>query len=173
METPLRLCKAIPADAGIISRIVERSIRVGCALDHRNDPRTVAAWIHNQTVEHIQSWLSDPRLYLNIALLQDKPVGVAMAAISGQVAFCYVQPEWFRRGAGLALVHDLEGWLIHQGLAQARLNSTRTGEAFYRHLGYRACAETFTVAGLHAIPMYKALTPPPQKADQGSKSSAR
>ncbi|MGX1187390.1 GNAT superfamily N-acetyltransferase [Pseudomonas sp. F-14 TE3623] len=160
MDASIHICKATPADAGIISRIVERSIRVGCALDHRNDPRTVATWTHNKTIEHVQPWLADPRLYLNIALLQDKPIGVAMAAISGKVAFCYVQPEWFRRGAGQALVHDLETWLIAQGLPQARLYSTRTGEAFYHRLGYRACAETFTVAGLHAIPMHKALSPP-------------
>ncbi|AKV09979.1 GCN5 family acetyltransferase [Pseudomonas fluorescens NCIMB 11764] len=160
MDASLHVCKATPADAGIISRIVERSIRIGCALDHRNDPRTVATWTHSKTTERIQTWLTDQRLYLNIALLQDKPVGAAMAAFSGKVAFCYVQPEWFRRGAGQALVHDLERWLIERGVAQARLNSTRTSEAFYRHLGYQPCAETFTVAGLHAIPMYKALTPP-------------
>ena len=140
MDASIHICKATPADAGIISRIVERSIRVGCALDHRNDPQTVATWTHNKTIEHIQPWLTDQRLYLNIALLQDKPVGVAMAAISGKLAFCYVQPEWFRRGAGLALVQDLEGWLVDQGLNQARLNSTRTSEAFYRHLGYQPCA---------------------------------
>jgi len=81
-----------------------------------------------------------------------------MASISGKVAFCYVQPEWFRRGVGQALVRDLEGWLIEQGVHQARLNSTRTGEAFYRHLGYQACVETFTVAGLQAVPMHKALS---------------
>jgi GNAT superfamily N-acetyltransferase len=171
MDAPLHICKATPADAGIISRIVERSIRVGCARDHRNDAKIVAAWTHNKTAEHIHTWLTDPRLYLNIALLQDKPVGVAMAALGGQVAFCYVQPEWFRRGAGQALIHNLETWLLDQGLHQARLNSTRTSEAFYRHLGYRPSAETFSVAGLQAIPMHKALPPPSWKADRGSKSS--
>jgi GNAT superfamily N-acetyltransferase len=160
MEASILICKATPADAGIISRIVQRSIRVGCALDHRNNPRTVANWTHNKTIDHVLPWLADQRLYLNIALLQDKPVGVAMAAISGKVAFCYVQPEWFRRGAGRALVRDLEGWLIGRGLRQARLNSTRTSEAFYRHLGYRPCARTFAVAGLHAIPMHKGLSSP-------------
>ncbi|HEF4762582.1 TPA: GNAT family N-acetyltransferase [Pseudomonas putida] len=158
MDEPIRTCKATPADAGIISRIIERSIRFGCARDHRNDPQTVATWTHNKTIEHIQPRLADPRLYLNIALLQDKPIGVAMASVSGQVAFCYVQPEWFRRGAGQALVHDLEGWLIGQGQHQARLNSTRTSEAFYRHLGYQPCAEAFMVAGLQAIPMHKGLS---------------
>jgi GNAT superfamily N-acetyltransferase len=158
MEASVHICKATSADAGIISRIVERSIRVGCVLDHRNDPRTVATWVQNKTIEHVQPWLTDQRLYLNIALLHDKPVGVAMAAISGRVAFCYVQPEWFRRGVGQTLVRDLEGWLIDHGVHLARLNSTRTGEAFYRHLGYQVCAETFAVAGLQAVPMHKALS---------------
>ncbi|KAB0483767.1 Ribosomal protein S18 acetylase RimI [Pseudomonas reinekei] len=158
MDDPIRTCKATPAEAVIISRIIERSIRVGCALDHRNQPQTVTAWTRNQTHEHIRLWLTDPRLYLNVALLQDKPVGVAMASNEGQVAFCYVLPEWFRRGVGQALVGDLEDWLIDQGLRQSRLNSTRTGEAFYRRLGYQPDATTFTVAGLAAIPMHKALS---------------
>lgn len=160
MEASIQIRKATPADAGIISRIIDRSIRVGCALDHRNNPLTVATWTHNKTIEHIQPWLSDRRLYLNIALLQDKPVGVAMAASNGKVVFCYVQPEWFRRGAGQALVQDLEGWLINQGQQQARLYSTRTGEGFYRHLGYRPFSRRFTVAGLCAIPMHKGLVLP-------------
>ena len=172
METSLHVCKATPADAGIICRIVERSIRVGCAIDHRNDPHTVATWTHSKTVRHVMAWLADPRFYLNIALLQDKPVGAAMAAISGKLAFCYVQPEWFRRGAGQALVADLESWLISHGLCHVQLNSTLTGEGFYRHLGYQPCAPTFKVAGLQAIPMRKGLLLPAAKPDQGSKSSA-
>ncbi|MBD9441281.1 GNAT family N-acetyltransferase [Pseudomonas sp. PDM04] len=173
MEAPVHIRKATAADAGIISRIIEHSIRIGCALDHRNDPQTVATWTRNKSITHIQPWLADPRLYLNLALLKDKPVGAAMATLDGRLALLYVLPEWFRRGAGRALVHDLEGWLIEQGLMEVRLNSTRTGETFYRHLGYRPCAEAFTAAGLHAIPMHKALTPLSEKADQGAKSSAR
>lgn len=172
MDSLIRICKATSADAGIISRIVERSIRVGCALDHRNDPHTVATWTHNKTVEHMQAWLTEPWLYLNIALLEDKPVGVAMAATSGRIAFCYVQPECFRRGVGQALVGDLERWLHALGLRQARLNSTRTSEAFYRHLGYQPATPPCLVGGLHAIPMFRDLTVPLQKADQGPKSPA-
>ncbi|WP_433736329.1 GNAT family N-acetyltransferase [Pseudomonas putida] len=170
MDELIHICKATAADAGIISRIIERSIRIGCARDHRNDPRTVAIWTHSKTIEQIQRWLHDPRLYLNIALLQDKPIGVAMASISGKVAFCYVQPEWFRRGAGQALVQDLESWLLVHGLQQARLNSTRTSEAFYLHLGYQPCADVFMVAGLQAIPMHKGLSLPLSKADPRPKS---
>lgn len=171
MDSLIRICKATSADAGIISRIVERSIRVGCALDHRNDPHTVATWTHNKTVGHMQAWLADPQLYLNVALLEEKPVGVAMAATSGKIAFCYVQPEWFRRGVGQALVGDLERWLAALGFTQARLNSTRTSEAFYLHLGYQRGTPAFQVGGLRAIPMFKDLSVPLHKADQGPKSS--
>lgn len=172
MDCLIRICKATSADAGIISRIVERSIRVGCALDHRNDPHTVTTWTHSKNVDHIQAWITDPRVYLNLALLENKPVGVAMAATSGKIRFCYVQPEWFRRGAGQALVGDLERWLSDLGLSQARLNSTRTSEAFYHHLGYVPGTPPFQVAGLQAIPMFKDLPAPSQKADQGPKSPA-
>ncbi|WP_433769684.1 GNAT family N-acetyltransferase [Pseudomonas putida] len=160
MDDPIQTCKATPADAGIISRIIDRSIRVGCARDHRNQPQTLAAWTRNTTNEHIRHWLTDPRLYLNVALLQNKPIGVAMASTCGKLAFCYVQPEWFRRGAGQALVRDLEGWLIDQGLQRVRLHCTRSGELFYRHLGYQPCARAFMVAGLEAVPMQKDLALP-------------
>ncbi|NUT75606.1 GNAT family N-acetyltransferase [Pseudomonas sp. C1C7] len=160
MDDPIQTCKATAADVGIISRIIDRSIRVGCARDHRNQPQTLAVWTRNTSLEHIQHWLADPRLYLNIALLQDKPVGVAMASVCGKVAFCYVQPEWFRRGVGQALLADLEAWLRDQGQQRVRLHCTRSSEAFYRNLGYRSCARAFMVAGLKAIPMHKDLTSP-------------
>ena len=160
MDVPIEICKAKPADAGIISRILERSIKLGCAVDHRNNPQIVAAWTRNKTIEHVLPWLTDRRRYLNVALLHDKPIGVGMALDSGRITFCYVQPEWFRRGAGLALVRDLEVWLSGLGWTQATLSSTRTGLSFYARLGYRQSAETFIVAGLTATPMHKPLAPP-------------
>lgn len=160
MNAPIEICKAKPADAGIISRILERSIKLGCAVDHRNNPQIVAAWTRNKTIEHVLPWLTDRRRYLNVALLHDKPIGVGMAVDSGRITFCYVQPEWFRRGAGLALVRDLEVWLSRLGWTQASLSSTRTSLDFYARLGYRQSAETFNVAGLTATPMHKPLAPP-------------
>ncbi|AWY40403.1 GNAT family N-acetyltransferase [Pseudomonas putida] len=171
MDNPIQTCKATPADVGIISRIIERSIRVGCARDHRNQPQTLAAWTCNTTDEHIRHWLTDPRLYLNIALLQNKPVGVAMASVCGKVAFCYVQPESFRRGAGRTLVRDLEDWLINQGQQRVRLHCTRSSEPFYRHLGYQPGSVAFMVAGLEVVPLQKGLASPSSKAHPGSKSS--
>lgn len=157
MDTSITVNKADSADAGIISRILIRSITLGCALDHRNDPLIVNAWIFNKTIDHILPWIADPDAYLCLARCGDKPVGVGMARIDGRITLCYVQPEWFRRGAGQALVRDLEVWLAGQGCSQVRLNSTRTGLDFYTRLGYRQGARTFGAAGLIATPMYRPL----------------
>ncbi|MFJ2281091.1 GNAT family N-acetyltransferase [Pseudomonas sp. NPDC087803] len=160
MEAPICICPARPADAGLISRIIERSIRVGCALEHRNDPQRVRRWLDRQSVDVISAQLADPHFYLNTALLQGKPVGVGMAADSGDVWFCHVQPEWFRRGAGRALMADLEGWLRIRGVAQASVASTGIGAAFYRHLGYRELAPACTNQGLRRVALHKPLAVP-------------
>lgn len=157
MEAPICIRPATLADAGIISRIIERSIRIGCALDHRNDPPRVSTWIAQQSADFIGARLADPHFYLCMALLADKPVGVGMAQASGDISLCYVQPESFRRGVGRALMQDLEGWLQVRGVAHADLNSTRTGRAFYRRLGYRESAPPVEYQGLQTLPMHKSL----------------
>ncbi|RON77734.1 GNAT family N-acetyltransferase [Pseudomonas fluorescens] len=157
MEAPICIRPATLADAGIISRIIERSIRIGCALDHRNDPPRVSTWIAQQSADFIGARLADPHFYLCMALLADKPVGVGMAQASGDISLCYVQPEYFRRGVGRALMQDLEGWMRVRGVAHADLNSTRTGRAFYRRLGYRESAPPVEYQGLQTLPMHKSL----------------
>ncbi len=160
MEASICIRPAKLADAGIISRIIERSIRIGCALDHRNDPPLVSRWIGQQSADFISARLADPLFYLCIALLEDKPVGVGMAQASGDILLCHVQPESFRRGVGRALMEDLEGWLRVRGIPHADLNSTRTGHAFYRRLGYRDSALPLNDQGLQTLPMRKLLASP-------------
>jgi ribosomal protein S18 acetylase RimI-like enzyme len=170
MDTFIEVCTATPNDAGIISRIAERSIRVGCAVAHRNDPRIVEAWVRSNTLAQVQPWLADPRLRLTLARLQGRPVGTAMASVDGRIAFCYVQPEWFRRGAGQALVRDIEAWLRERGVAQVRLDSTGSSQAFYRRLGFEQSAEAFAIDGVTAIAMHKPLIEPVGKVRPESKS---
>lgn len=160
MEASICISPATLADAGLISRIIERSIRFGCAHDHRNDPSLVSRWLGLQSADVISARLADPQFYLCIALLDDKPVGVGMAGNGGEILLCHVQPESFRRGVGRALMRDLEGWLHIRGVLQAQLNSTRTGQAFYRHLGYRAATLPCECHGLQVQPMHKPLLLP-------------
>ena len=79
MEAPVCIRPATLADTGIINRIVERSIRIGCALDHRNHPLLVSDWLNRSPADFISSRLADPHFYLCIASFEDKPVGVGMA----------------------------------------------------------------------------------------------
>ncbi len=93
MDTAIDIRPAVAADAGIISRILLRSIRVGCSLDHRNEPLRLEAWTRTRSIEHVLPWLADPRLCLNLAHLRGKPAGVGMARDDGRILLCYVQPE--------------------------------------------------------------------------------
>lgn len=158
MEAPVCVRSATLADTGIINRIVERSIRIGCALDHRNHPLLVSDWLKRSSADFISSRLADPHFYLCIASFEDKPVGVGMARASGEILLCYVQPESFRRGVGRALMHNLEGWLRIRGVQRVYLNSTRTAEAFYRHLGYQQAAPPGLSTGLQTVPLHKPLS---------------
>ncbi|WP_460062227.1 GNAT family N-acetyltransferase [Pseudomonas sp. S2_A05] len=160
MEAPVCVRSATLADTGIINRIVERSIRIGCALDHRNHPLLVSDWLNRSSADFISSRLADPHFYLCIASFEDKPVGVGMARVSGEIQLCYVQPESFRRGVGRALMHNLEGWLRIRGVQHVHLNSTRTAEAFYRHLGYQQAAPPGLSTGVQTVPLHKPLSSP-------------
>jgi hypothetical protein len=55
---------------------------------------------------------------------------------------------------------DLEGWLRVRGVSHADLNSTRTGQAFYRRLGYRESAPPLEYQGLHTLPMHRPMAAP-------------
>jgi len=160
MEAPVCIRPATLADTGIINRIVERSIRIGCALDHRNHPLLVSDWLNRSPADFISSRLADSHFYLCIASYEDKPVGVGMAQVSGEILLCYVQPESFRRGVGRALMQDLEGWSRIRGVQHVHLNSTRTAEAFYRHLGYQQAAPPGHSTGLQTVPLQKPLSSP-------------
>lgn len=157
MDTTLQVCAANPNDSGLISRILERSIKVGCALDHRNQPALVQAWASNAREQRVSAWLADSNLHLRLGLLHDRPVGVAMARTDGRILLCYVQPEFFRRGVGRALMAEVEQLLASQRHPRTRLHSTRTAQGFYARLGYQPCAEEVVVNGLPLQAMAKVL----------------
>lgn len=169
MDTLIEIRTATPSDTGIISRIVDRSIRLGCAADHCNDPSVVAAWTRHYTVAHIRPWLDDPGLRLTLARLRGRPVGTALVSTTGRILFCYVQPEWFRRGTGQALMRDVEAWLRERRVVLARLDSTGTSRAFYRHLGFVQGPEASVINGVAAFAMHKPLIEPVGKVLTESK----
>ena len=172
MEAPICIRPATLADAGIISRIIERSIRIGCALDHRNDP-TTGQRLDSPAIPRIHQRLARRPAVLFEHRLADKPVGVGMATANGEITFCYVQPECFRRGVGRALMDDLEGWMRIRG-ASTRISTARAPVS--RFIAVWAIAsrrQPFTYQGLQTLPMSKSLADVRLTIDQGAKSSRR
>lgn len=158
MEPLIVIAPPALGDAGIVSRILERSIRAGGALDHRNNPCLIEAWLRNKRCEDVSRWLDDDALHLRLAWLEGKPVGVALCLASGEICLCYVQPESFRRGVGRALMAAMEAFLHRQGYRRAMLYSTLTARGFHERLGYRQTGRALSFTGLLLVPMDKALS---------------
>jgi GNAT superfamily N-acetyltransferase len=156
-ESPIAIQPPGPGDAGIISRILERSIRTGGALDHRNNPCLVEAWLRHKGCKDVDRWLLDDALYLRLGWLHGKPAGVALALTSGEICLCYVQPECFRQGVGRALMLAMEGFLRRQGHRRAMLYSTGAASGFHQRLGYRQTGRPLRLSGLLLVPMDKVL----------------
>jgi len=146
-------------DAETLSLILCTSIQYGCILDHNNRPEVVTAWTKNKSFASVSRWIEDSRLYLVVATLDAKPVGVGMATKSGEIVLCYVLPEYFGRSIGKAIMVTLEEVLAEIGFDCSTLNSTITGYSFYKHLGYQDNGEKIAVMGLTASPMIKRLVP--------------
>lgn len=158
MDIYPQVLPAKPGDAGLISRILIRSFKAGCAIDHRNSPLLVDAWKRRHSVEQILAWLADTTVRMEVAWLQGKPVGVGMVRDSGEISLCYVLPEFFRRRVGGSLMHSLERRLADFGRARAVLYSTMTGHGFYQHLGYRENGQALRVASVALRPMHKPIS---------------
>lgn len=145
-------------DASLVSRILTRSFRAGCALDHRNNPLLVNAWLRRHSPEQVAVWLEDRSRQVQVAWLQGKPVGVGMVRDTGEVSLCYVLPEFFRRGVGQSLMSALERHLARIGRARVLIYSTLTGQGFYQRLGYRENGQALRVASVPLRPMHKPLS---------------
>lgn len=152
--------RPVSDDAVAISRIIDRAIRRGCAVDHRNDPYLVDAWARSATLEQVRRWLAEPGACARLAVLQGKPAGIGMVRADGEIGLCYVLPESSRRGVGQALMTELQDHLLERGCLTAWVDSTLAGCGFYRHLGYRETGPGHLRGGLLITPMEKDLMRP-------------
>ena len=83
-------------------------------------------------------------------------VGFALL-MQNRLALCYVVPDALHQGTGRALLTAVEDGAEAAGVSVVVLESTRTGEAFYRRHGYEPIGAVQTWAGLQAQPMCKRL----------------
>ena len=149
--------RATEADAAEACDVLRRSISELCRLDHNGDPALLEMWLSNKTVENVQRWIAEAHFF--VAEEGTRLLGVAAMNDAGKITLNYVAPEARFRGVSKALVAELEETARNLGLAECRLESTRTALRFYRGLGYADADERYILplTGTPAIVLRKRL----------------
>ncbi|WP_312439613.1 GNAT family N-acetyltransferase [Janthinobacterium sp.] len=150
---------ATSADAGDACNVLRRSIVECCALDHRDDPAILEAWLGNKTPQMVACWFASPTNHALVAVDAGKVVGVALLTRAGKLALCYLLPEAQRRGAGTALVEQLEAQAKEWGIKALQLHSTASGQAFFVKQGYGEAGNVRSPYGVETVFCWKALDP--------------
>ena len=130
----VRLATSEDAEEGI--EVLHRSITDLCALDHGNDRAELSEWLENKTIETWAQWLADPDIFLFVAEIDRRIVGVSMMTTTGEIRLNYVSPDMQYRGISKAMMQAMEVAATERGLICCTLTSTRTAKDFYLSLGY-------------------------------------
>lgn len=138
MTYTVRLAK--PQDAEAACNAVRSSIEDCCIEDHESNKARLDAWLKNKSPENFRRWIQSESLYCVVVEASYRVVGFGMCT-TGELLLCYVLPEVRFRGAGKAMLQDIELWAATTGVAELRLESTRTALAFYRRHGYQDCGQ--------------------------------
>jgi GNAT superfamily N-acetyltransferase len=145
-------------DADTACAVIRRSIGELCALDHKGDAATLAAWLANKTPDNVRSWIGTSHLL--VAVDAGAILGVAAMSASGEVLLNYVSPDVRFRGVSKALIEGLEARAASLGLTRLTLKSTATAVRFYRAAGFSESGPPTKGFGLTmAQPMQKGLRP--------------
>jgi len=151
--------RATVTDAAVIALVVCRSITESCALDHRNDPAVLEAWLSNKTPAHIRDWIASPDSCGVVTEHDGSIVGFAMLTMPGQIQLCYLVPEAQGHGLGRAMISALEAEAIERHVAEISLTSTKTAHPFYLRMGFVDAGPAQQGRFITAQPMRKLLTP--------------
>ncbi len=133
----MRIREAAPKDAEAMSAVLVASITELCAEDHQGRPEALAEWTANKTPESIRGWFDNPENRLLVADEDGAILGVGGFNTAGEIILNYVAPSARFRGASRALLAALENGLRANGIAEARLDSTKAARRFYLSAGWR------------------------------------
>jgi GNAT superfamily N-acetyltransferase len=148
------------ADAERAIDVIRRSIEQLCALDHRNDPATLAMWLGNKTAANMRRWIADHMVL--VAVEGGRIAGVASVRADGHVLLNYVAPEARFRGASKHLMQAIEAWGASRGLEWLTLDSSATALRFYLANGWTVTGPSQPGFGVTTqTPMRKAVVAKP------------
>ncbi|HEX8601533.1 MAG TPA: GNAT family N-acetyltransferase [Pseudoduganella sp.] len=148
---------AVTSDAAAVCQVLRRSIAECCALDHRNDPGILAAWLGNKHPAMVNAWFESATNYSLVVVREGDVVGVSLLTGAGKLALCYLLPEAQRQGAGTALLQSMEEQALAQGMKALYLHSTATAEGFFDANGYRRDGNVRSPYGVETILFWKPL----------------
>ena len=165
--------QADPKDAQEAADVLRRSITELCALDHRGDANTLAAWLANKTPQNFLSWLASEDNFCVVAEANSHVVGVGLLHRSGEIRLCYLAPGAQRKGIGKAIYLALEEQAKAWGLRTLRLESTISARQFYEGLGFLSGGIATPGFGIsHCHPYEKQLQSNPLMQSTGRKRPA-
>ena len=164
----MNIRRATIEDAHEACAVFRRSISELCLLDHGGDPKSLAKWLSNKTVENVSRWILESHFF--VAEEGGALLGCAAMTGSGKITLNYVAPEARFRGVSKALISQLEAIANALGTPECSLESTQTALRFYRSLGYVESGHSYLLplTGSAALVLKKKL--PGRPAGDGSEN---
>jgi putative acetyltransferase len=133
---------AVHSDAAAIARVHYDAVHVTASADY--DEAILREWsygISEDAIKKIEERIADNPEHSNmlVAELAGEVIGFGdVVPGAGNLRSLYVSPSAGRRGAGAALLKELEAIACKHGVSEMWLNSSLTAEPFYRAHGYVA-----------------------------------
>ena len=164
----MNIRRATIEDAHEACAVLRRSISELCLLDHGGDPKFLARWLSNKTVENVRRWILESHFF--VAEEGGALLGCAAMIDSGKITLNYVAPGARFRGVSKALMSRLEATANALGIPECSLESTQTALRFYRSLGYVESGQGYLLplTGLPVLLLKKKL--PGRHAAAGSEN---
>lgn len=159
MRRPVRVRLATAEDAPELSILWIRSITELCTADHHGKADLIESWCAGKSAETLRHAVTEPFLHWLVAERSTSGLeGLGLLGPDAVVIALYVHPETTGRGAGSALLEELEQEVIRRGETFVRLESTSAAREFYRRHGYQSSGDPVTrFGGVTAYPMEKRL----------------
>ena len=114
----------------------------------------IAAWCANKTPERVAGWIAAGGVF--VAGAEGRVLGVGGIA-GDEVTLNYVAPEARLAGVSTTMLARLEAALAAAGIAEPRLESTRTAHRFYLARGWEDAGPPVAWLGMSGQPMGKRL----------------
>jgi putative acetyltransferase len=135
MITPA-IRKATADDAATIASLMVEAIKETCAPAYRHNKRVIGMWCADKTPANLASTISQRDNYTVVGIMNDRIVGVGLMHRYGEIALCYVHPDYQRHGIGKALLNDMERRASTLKIKTLILKSTLNAVSFYQLHGF-------------------------------------